>query len=125
MRKFLFSLVYFGLFMGMFFVLTQFTLSDPKDKPAGSHYNLNIIAVPENNRPDDSNDSSRHTIFAPLDEVQGDVDCRIYLAMGNKFDVVDGFCLDGDARFTLPDPDPDDDGTVEYQVWIALAGKPG
>jgi hypothetical protein len=94
-------------------------------QPTGQHYNLNIIAVPENNRPPDSNDGSGHTIFVPLDTVQGDIDCRIYLAEGNTFDTADRFCLDGDARFTLPDPDPNDDCEAEYQVWLALAGKPG
>jgi hypothetical protein len=96
---------------------------------SGPHYNLNIIAVPPNNRPPDSNDSSqRHTIFAPLNTVRGNVDCRIYLTNGGttfNFQVTDGFCLDGDARFVLPDPDPNNDGTAEYQVWVALAGKPG
>ena len=99
------------------------------DMPNGSHYNLNIIAVPPNNRPPDSNPSSqRHTIFAPLNEVKGNVDCRILLTNGGTtfdFQVVDGFCLDGQASFILPNPDPNGDGTAEYQVWIALAGKPG
>lgn len=95
---------------------------------SGSHYNLNIIAVPPNNRPPDSKDSQRHTIIAPLNTVKGNVDCRILLANGGTafgFQVKDGFCLDGDASFILPDPDPDNDGTAEYQVWVALAGKPG
>jgi len=98
------------------------------DMPNGPHYNLNIIAVPRNSRPDDSNVSQRHTIFAPLDTVKGNVDCRILLTNGGTtfdFQVVDGFCLDGDASFILPNPDPNGDGTAEYQVWIALAGKPG
>ena len=94
----------------------------------GPHYNLNIIAVPPNNRPPDSNDSQRHTIIAPLNTVKGNVDCRIFLTNGGTtfdFQVVDGFCLDGDASFILPDPDPNNDGTAEYQVWLELAGKPG
>jgi hypothetical protein len=96
--------------------------------PNGTHYNLNIIAVPPNNRPPDSNESNRHTIIAPLNTVKGNVDCRILLINGGTtydFQVVDGFCLDGTASFVLPDPDPNNDGTAEYQVWIALAGKPG
>jgi hypothetical protein len=99
------------------------------DMPNGTHYNLNIIAVPPNNRPPDSNPSSnRHTIIAPLNTVKGNVDCRILLTNGGtafQFQVVDGFCLDGDARFVLPDPDPNTPGVAEYQVWLALAGKPG
>jgi len=98
------------------------------DMPNGTHYNLNIIAVPPNNRPDDSNLSNRHTIFAPLNTVKGNVDCRILLTNGGTtfgFQVVDGFCLDGDASFILPDPDPNNTGIAEYQVWLALAGKPG
>src|SRR5574339_298357 len=79
------------------------------DTPNGTHYNLNIIAVPPNNRPPDSNTSNRHTIIAPLNTVRGNVDCRIMLTPGGTtydFQVVDGFCLDGDASFVLPDPDP-------------------
>ena len=99
------------------------------DLPSGTHYNLNIIAVPPNNRPPDSNSSSnRHTIIAPLNAVRGNVDCRILLTNGGTafdFQVVDGFCLDGDASFILPDPDPNNTGVAEYQVWLALAGKPG
>jgi hypothetical protein len=88
---------------------------------------LTIIAVPPNNRPPDSNDSQRHTIIAPLNTVRGNVDCRILLTNGGTtfdFQVVDGFCLDGDASFILPDPDPNNDGTAEYQIWLELAGKP-
>jgi hypothetical protein len=100
-----------------------------QDMPNGRHYNLNIIAVPPNNRPPDSNPSSnRHTIIAPLNTQRGNVDCRILLTNGGTtfdFQVVDGFCLDGDASFVLPDPDPDNTGIAEYQVWLALAGKPG
>jgi hypothetical protein len=91
---------------------------------AGPHYSLNIIAVPENNRPPDSKDGAGHTIIGPLDTVRGNVDCRIFVTAGTTFDTVDRFCLDGDASFTLPDPDPDNYCATEYQVWIALAGKP-
>lgn len=104
-------------------------VADAGDMPNGTHYNLNIIAVPPNNRPSDSDASSnRHTIFAPLNTVRGNVDCRIMLTNGGTtfdFQVVDGFCLDGDASFILPDPDPMNTGVAEYQVWLALAGKPG
>jgi hypothetical protein len=37
---------------------------------------------------------------------------------------VDGFCLDGDARFQLPDPDPDNNGITSYSVWVRAVGKP-
>lgn len=103
-------------------------IADGGDMPNGTHYNLNIIAVPPNNRPDDSSTSNRHTIFAPLDTLRGTVDCRIMLTNGGTtydFQVVDGFCLDGDAKFVLPDPDPLNTGVAEYQVWLALAGKQG
>src|SRR5262245_47045539 len=90
------------------------------DMPNGQHYNLNIIAVRKNSRPDDSNLSQRHTILVPRDTVKGNVDCRILLANGGTtydFQVTDGFCLDGDASFVLPTPDWNGDGTAEYQVW--------
>jgi hypothetical protein len=94
--------------------------------PNGAHYNLNIAAVMPNNRPNDSKPSQRHTIIAPYNTQSGNVDCRINLANGGSdfdFEVVDGFCLDGDASFILPDPDPGaDSNRIEYQVWLRLAG---
>lgn len=96
----------------------------PGHPPSGPHYTLIIIAVPPNNRLPDSNDSQRHTIIGPLNSQGANVDCRILLA-ANDFQVVDGFCLDGDARFSLPDADPDDNSSTSYQVWVALMGKPG
>jgi len=123
MRRFLFGVTVFVFAAGFLYGGPGGALAGPGVN--GPHYNLNIIAVPPNNRPPDSNDSQRHTIIAPLNTVKGNVDCRIFLTMGVDFQVMDGFCLDGDASFTLPDPDPNNDGIAEYQVWLELAGKPG
>jgi hypothetical protein len=77
--------------------------------PSGSHYNLNIIGVPEGAEANfadgwpDLTGSNRHTIFVSLDGVS-----KILLREGD-FQVIDGNALDGSATFQLPDPiDPDE-----------------
>jgi hypothetical protein len=87
--------------------------------PSGAHYNLNIIGVPKNKTaPMDNNNGGR--IFVPL---QGKT--SIMLAEGNTFAVLDANGTDGKASFQLPNPDPNNDGTTEYQVWARALGKPG
>jgi hypothetical protein len=87
--------------------------------PKGSHYNLNIIGVP-NAKKAAMDDSNRHTIFVPL---KGS--CKINLAEGD-YNVADGNCFDGDgAELRLPDPDPDGDGVTAYSVYARALGKPG
>jgi hypothetical protein len=87
--------------------------------PSGAHYNLNIIGVPKNKTaPMNNNNGGR--IFVPL---QGKT--SIMLAEGNTFAVLDANGTDGKASFQLPNPDPNNDGTTEYQVWARALGKPG
>jgi hypothetical protein len=74
--------------------------------PSGSHYNLNIIGVPEeaeDNLPALTG-SNRHVIFVALDGKS-----RILLQEGDDFLVIDGNAVDGTATFQLPNPiDPDE-----------------
>ncbi|MDP3998012.1 MAG: hypothetical protein Q8P89_00140 [bacterium] len=86
--------------------------------PSGVHYNLNLIGVPKGKTADMTRSEGRR-IFVPL---WGS--CKISLAMGD-FQVLDGNCTDGSARFQLPSPDPDNDGVTTYSVWARALGKPG
>lgn len=109
-------------------------------KVNGKHYNLNIVGVPHDKTADmdckDGEDFCKkgHVIFVPL---YGNA--KIYLSQtpDGICDMDDGFCDEGfavidkngtdadGASFVLPDPDPDDDGTSEYSVYVRELGKPG
>ncbi len=41
------------------------------------------------------------------------------------FQVLDANCTDGQSKFQLPNPDPDNNGLTEYSVWARALGKPG
>ena len=86
--------------------------------PSGPHYNLNIIGVPKG-KTADMTGTNGHTIFVPLNG-----NCRINLSLGD-YNVVDRNCTDGPAEFSLPNPDPDGDGTTAYSVYARALGKPG
>lgn len=88
--------------------------------PSGAHFNLNIIGV-ERGHENEMDPNSRHTIFVKLLGA-----CDIDLTEGD-YQVLDWSCLDGDAAaFQLPDPaDSDEDGLLEYSVWVRALGKPG
>lgn len=87
--------------------------------PAGAHYNLNIIGVPKG-KSVNLQGGSGHRIFVPL---SGSV--NILLAQGADFNVIDANGTDGQARFQLPNPDPENDGTTTYSVFARALGKPG
>ena len=84
--------------------------------PSGSHYNLNIIGVPQGKT---ANITSGNRIFVPLSG-----SCKIMLNEGD-FAVLDGNCTDGSASFELPNPDPTNTGTTTYSVFARALGKPG
>lgn len=87
--------------------------------PSGSHYQLNIIGVSKDKAAEmDGNNGSR--IFVPL---WGKA--KINLTEGD-FGVLDANGTDADgATFSLPNPDPDGDGTTEYSVYARALGTPG
>lgn len=88
--------------------------------PSGSHYNLNIIGVPKGKKPDMTGNNG-HRIFVWLDG-----NTKIGLAEGDDFAVLDANGTDRDgARFQLPNPDPDNDGTTVYSVFARALGTPG
>jgi hypothetical protein len=87
--------------------------------PSGPHYNLNIIGVPKDKSADMDNNNG-HRIFVPLEGR-----ARILLIEGEDFRVLDANGTKGSAKFQLPNPDPDGDGTTVYSVYARVLGKPG
>ena len=86
--------------------------------PSGAHYNLNLIGVPRDKTATMDNNNG-HRIFVPL---WGNA--KIYLSEGD-FAVLDANGTDGDgAAFSLPNPDPNNDGVTEYSVFVRALGKP-
>ena len=85
--------------------------------PSGPHYNLNIIGTNDKTAPMDDNNG--HRIFVKL---QGN--SKIYLTEGD-FAVLDANGTDSNgAKFSLPNPDPDQDGETWYSVYCRLRGTP-
>ena len=91
--------------------------------PSGPHYNLNIIGVPKDKTADMTGNKG-HRIFVPLGTKDVARSTKIYLFEGD-FQVLDANGTDGRAEFQLPNPDPDEDGTTWYSVFIRVLGKPG
>ncbi len=87
--------------------------------PNGPHYNLNLIGVSDKSAEMDGNNG--HRIFVKL---WGKT--KIMLAEGDDFQVLDANGTDGNgAKFQLPNPDPDGDGTTVYSVFARALGTPG
>jgi hypothetical protein len=92
--------------------------------PSGPHYNLNIIGVPRAKtalmKDDGLTGKYGHAIFVKLDGIS-----KILLASGEDFQVLDKNGTDGDgAKFQLPAPDPDGNGTTDYSVFARALGSP-
>jgi hypothetical protein len=88
--------------------------------PSGAHYNLNIHGV-ANPKTADMTGSDGHSIFVSLNGTS-----KIYLSEGATFNVLDANGTDANgAKFQLPNPDPDNDGTTTYSVLVKPLGKPG
>lgn len=89
-------------------------------KVSGAHFTLNLLGK-DSIMPDATGGPGGSRIFVPLHGV-----CRIDLTESEDFAVEDGNCTD-DARseFSLPDPDPEDDGVSSYRVYVRALGKPG
>ncbi len=88
--------------------------------PSGPHFNLNLIGVPKD-KSATMDGNNGHRIFVKL---YGNT--KIYLREGDYFDVLDANGTDSDgARFQLPNPDPDGDGTTVYSVYARPLGKWG
>ena len=82
--------------------------------PSGSHYNLNIIGVP--NYKNQNMDGSGNVIFVALGSNNTKATTKILLSPGD-FSVLDKNGTDGTASFQLP--------AGGYTVWVRPLGKPG
>ena len=88
--------------------------------PSGEHFNLNILGK-DKVMASDMTANDGHSIFVNLFGKT-----KINLAEGPTFQVLDANGTDGNgARFQLPNPDPDKDGTTVYSVYVRALGKPG
>jgi len=88
---------------------------------SGPHYNLNIIGVPKDKNVD-MTDTSRHTLFVPL-QSGGDVgrQIKIFFQGGSEFQVIDGNCTDGECTIEVPAQALSD---LCYNVYATALGKP-
>ena len=91
--------------------------------PSGAHYTLNIIGVAKGKNPEMTGNNG-HRIFVGLGKTGEISSTRINLIEGD-FGVLDANGTDGTAAFSLPNPDPDGDGTTAYSVYVRALGKPG
>lgn len=87
--------------------------------PGGEHFTLNVLGK-EKVGLGTGDKTGGSKLFVPL---YGQ--CRIDLSEGN-FQVTDADCVnDPRAAFTLPNPDPENDGVSEYAIFVRPLGKPG
>ena len=94
--------------------------------PSGAHYNLNIIGMDKAKNVDpDSITSQGHRIFVRLGSRDTKATTKILLVEGTEFAVLDYDGTDGEAKFQLPNPDPDNNGITQYSVYLRVVGKPG
>lgn len=91
--------------------------------PSGAHYTLNILGVSKEKTADMTGNNG-HRIFVGLGKTGEASNTRINLSEG-EFGVLDANGTDGVAAFSLPNPDPDGDGTTAYSVYVRALGKPG
>lgn len=102
------------------FVASLMTLTSVKAIAAstgGGCYNLQIIAV--KSKTADMTGTSGHSLFVTLNG-----NTKILLQEGD-FSVIDRNGTDGQAKFSLPNPDPTNSGVSAYSVFARLVGKPG
>jgi hypothetical protein len=93
--------------------------------PSGAHYTLNIIGVAHDKSASFSGgNGSRIFVDLGTRKDDGAATTRINLTPGD-FGVLDANGTDGVAAFSLPNPDPDGDGTTSYSVYVRALGKPG
>lgn len=84
----------------------------------GEHFTLNVVG--KSSIGGGVGGPSGHKIFVPIVGT-----CRIDLSEGD-FGVGDADCVnDPRAAFTLPNPDPEDDGVSSYRIFVRALGKPG
>lgn len=90
--------------------------------PSGAHYNLNIIGV-AHDKSANMTGGDGHRIFVDLGTKGTAAGTKINLVEGD-FAVIDANGTDGEATFSLPNPDLNGDGTTSYSVYVRALGKP-
>ena len=127
MKKAIISMAVVAVAIGLLFtVKTKAAAIAGNGAPNGAHYNLNIIGVSKEigvskDKAALMDSNSGHRIFVPL---YGKI--KVNLLPGTDFAVLDANGTDGNgATFSLPNPDPDNDGVTSYTVWARALGKPG
>lgn len=98
------------------------SLATGNGAPSGAHYTLNIIGTKDKSA--NLTGGNGHRIFVDLGARGTAAGTRINLIEGD-FGVLDANGTDGVAAFSLPNPDPDGDGTTAYSVYVRALGKPG
>lgn len=94
--------------------------------PSGAHYNLNLIGMANAKNVDPTTVASDgHRIFVELGSKDDTATTKIQLVEGADFGVLDYDGTDGQAKFQLPNPDPDNNGVTQYSVYLRVLGKPG
>lgn len=108
------------LLIVLFGIAPQIFAGIGNNMPSGSHYELGLIGRPNTYTGSGTSDSSRHTIFIPLN-TDGYVDGKVKLYMTQSstgFLVKDGDATgDGIARLQI--------GPGYYAVFARALGKPG
>jgi hypothetical protein len=100
------------------------------DLPSGSHYNLNLLGkaknMPHQDRDEDNPCDTGNRIFVQLDKRDRVTTDILLVDSGSPgvYQVLDCDGTDGEASFSLPNPDSDNDGVTSYSVYIRLRGKP-
>lgn len=88
--------------------------------PSTALYKFNMIGVDNPKQADLTNDNGKR-MFVNLNGHS-----TINLQKGDTFDILDANATDQNGGlFQLPDPDPDNDGTTFYGVFVRTAGTPG
>jgi hypothetical protein len=116
-----------AIFGALFAVLTlipfgaipQASFATGNGAPSGPHFNLNLIGVQSSNF-STTDQSGGNVIFVPLFG-----NCKILLAEGTDFAVLDNNCMDKQAQFQLPPPQNVTTGAQLYTVWARVLGTPG
>jgi hypothetical protein len=89
-------------------------------KPSTALYKFNMIGVSNPKDAELTGDNGKR-MFVNLNGHS-----TINLVEGDEFDILDANATDKNGGlFQLPDPDPDNDGTTWYGVYVRTLGKPG
>ncbi|MHC4187064.1 MAG: hypothetical protein ACYSRQ_02620 [Planctomycetota bacterium] len=106
--------------------------------PKGHHYTLNLLGKAWDDKDPIDNCGNGHRIFVNLGEsvknskgkggkssLNSITEILLIQNFDDEFDVLDCDGTDGEAAFTLPDPNDPSSDCTRYSVWARALGKPG